>query len=130
MIAWQPSATIRAMPAQRYSIRTARFVLAAYWLVVAAGLLSPMLAQADMQIVCHGGGGVKLIVVGDDGSEQASSSPPTACPLCQTVAPPPVLASVLPSPVSPLAHAASPVAIAHLHALAGAPLPARGPPRS
>ncbi len=112
------------------SIRTARLVLAAYWLVVIAGLLSPMLAHAEMQIVCHGGAGVKLVVVGDDGSEQATRNASMACPLCQGVAPPPLLAPVPLPPVSPLAHAASPAVIAHLHALAGAALPARGPPRS
>jgi hypothetical protein len=112
------------------SIRTARWVLAAYWLVVAVGLLSPMLAQADLQVVCHGGAGVKLVVVGDDDSEQATSSAASACPLCQTVAPPPVLALVPSAVVPPLAHAATPAVIARLHALAGAPLPARGPPRS
>jgi hypothetical protein len=110
------------------SIRTARVVLAAYWLVIAVGLLSPVLAKADMQVVCHGGAGVKLVVVGDDGSQQATGSDTAACPICQTVAPPPVLASVAKPRVSPLAHAATPVVLARLHALAGAPLPARGPP--
>ena len=112
------------------SIRTARLVLAAYWLVVAVGLLSPMMAHADVQIVCHGGAGVKLVVVADDGSEQATGVASSACPLCQTVAPPPVHSAILPPLVSPLAHAATPAASARLHALGGAPLPARGPPRS
>lgn len=112
------------------SIRTTRLVLAAYLLVVAAGLLSPMMAHADLQIVCHGGAGVKLVVVGDAGSEQATGSSSTACPLCQTVVPPPAHAAIPPPLVSPLAHAAAPAVIARLHALAGAPLPARGPPRS
>lgn len=115
------------------SIRTARRVLGAYWLVVAVGILSPMLAQADMQadmqVVCHGGG-VKLIVVADDGSEQATTSGSTACPLCQAVVPPPVPASPPRSPATSFARTASPAVMAHPHSFAGAPPPARGPPRS
>jgi hypothetical protein len=111
------------------SILTARCVLAAYGLVVAIGLLSPMLSQGDMQVVCHAGG-LKLVVLGDNGDEQPTDLPSVACPLCQSVAPPPMLAAFPPPAISPLAHAAAPAVIARLHALAGAPLPARGPPQS
>jgi hypothetical protein len=118
------------MNASWCSIRAASFVLAAYGLVVAMGLVSPMLAQGEAQIVCLGGGGVKLTAMGEDSSEQATSSTSMACPLCQTWVPPPILAVSPPPPVSSLAYAAAPGVVARLHALAGAPLPARGPPQS
>ena len=112
------------------SIRTVRLVLVAYGLVVAMGLVSPVLSDVGVQVVCVGGGGIKTIVVGDDGKAQSMTSASMECPLCQTVAPPPMFAALPAAAVSPLAHAATPVAVARLHALTGAPLPARGPPLS
>lgn len=109
--------------------RLARLVLLAYAFVVAAGLLSPTLVQGELQVVCLGNGGMKLVAIGDDGKGETVSGPSMACPLCQAIAPPPAVVAAMPPPPSPLALATRPAVVARLTALAGAPMPARGPPR-
>lgn len=110
--------------------RLARFVLIAYALVIAAGLLSPALVSGELQVVCLGNGGMKFVVIDDDGNGETMSSPSSACPLCQVIGPPPVDVATASSPPSPLARATLPAVVARLTALAGAPMPARGPPRA
>lgn len=110
--------------------RLARFVLLAYALVLAAGLLSPAFVAGDVQVVCLGNGGVKLVAVNEDGSGETVSSSAMACPLCQIVGPPPIVVATTPPSQVSLAEATRPAVIARLTALAGAPMPARGPHRA
>ena len=110
--------------------RLARLVLLACALVVAAGLLSPTLVQGELQVVCLGNGGMKLVAISDDGQGETLSGPSMACPLCQAVAPPPVVVAPPPPLLSLLALASRPAVVARLVALAGAPMPARGPPQA
>ena len=81
--------------------RLARLVLLACALVVAAGLLSPTLVQGELQVVCLGNGGMKLVAISDDGQGETVSGPSMACPLCQAIAPPPVVVATPPPLLSP-----------------------------
>ena len=119
------------MPGMLQRLRSSRIrslVLLGYALLVVAGLLSSVLAPGDFQILCLGNGGKKIVAVnGDDGDLESSSNEPMACPLANAVVVP-VYAGPAAQPLSPLEHATRPAVVARLIALAGAPLPPRGPP--
>ena len=106
------------------SSRTRSLVLLGYALLVVAGLLSP----GDFQILCLGNGGKTIIAVNSDGDLEPASDEPMACPLANAVMVP-IYAGPTALPPSPLEHATRPAVVARLIALAGAPLPPRGPPR-
>ena len=108
--------------------RFARLVLAAYGVLLAGGLMSSWLAPGDFQVLCLGGGGMKMVVIDADGDIAQDSSSPAACPLAQ-VLPVPTFPTVASAAPSPLEYATRPATIARLVALAGAPLPPRGPPQ-
>lgn len=114
------------MLALRASTILRRLILAGYVLVLAVAGASPMVHS--MQFVCTPDGSVKTVVLGEDGLAQDVGHHALDCSLC--------LPAVLPAPQrrvtvdapQPLAHALLPAAAAHIAALAGAPLPPRGPP--
>lgn len=116
------------MHALRTSSLLARLVLA--WFVLAMGVAgaSPLVHPQALEIVCAAGGSMKVIVVGDDGQALEASPHTLDCSLClAATVPPPEAHTALVLP-QPLAHALKPEVAAHIAALVGAPLPARGPP--
>lgn len=119
------------MQTLRHARALARFVLALYVLVVGVAIASPLVQPQSLVLICVGGGsGVKLINLdagggGDDGQMLGMLN----CPLCASVAPPPVVAQTAEALVaSPLAYALRPIVAAHIAGRTAAPLPPRGPP--
>lgn len=116
------------MQALRSSSRLARLVLAWFALTLGVALASPLVQAQSLQIVCGTGPVLQAVVVHDDGQPVHASHHGLDCPACLGTAPPPLQAGgVLPSAL-PMAHALHPFRVAHIAALVGAPLPARGPP--
>ena len=113
------------------SSRIRGFVLLGYVLLVVVGLLSSVQSKDSFQILCLGGGGMKMVVVDANGDLEPDSAAASngACPLAQVVVSPDFHPTVTMT-VSPLALATRPAVVARLVALAGAPLPPRGPPRA
>ncbi|RYF28140.1 MAG: DUF2946 domain-containing protein [Comamonadaceae bacterium] len=115
----------------RHSTCIARMALA--WLVLAVGVAaaSPLVHPQSMELVCGAAGVVKLVVTHDDGSVQEMGQHTLDCALCLPAGGPPLALSLSAAAVPhALAHALRPAEVARLAALVGAPLPARGPPRS
>lgn len=123
------------MPAMLQRLRSTcirSLVLLSYALVVVAGLLSSVVVHGDFQVLCLGNGGMKLIAVDDNGDQEPPSTEterPMHCPLSQATVSPVYLAAPA-APPSALEYATRPAVVARLIALAGAPLPPRGPPRA
>ncbi len=113
------------MHALRQARSLARLVLAWFALSVGIAVAAPIVQPQQLQLLCTGTGAMKLLVQGDDG-EAVANTPMLDCPLCATVAPPPVCAAA--APVQPLAAAVQSIPAARIAALTAAPLPARGPP--
>lgn len=114
----------------RQSVWISCFVLLSYSAVLGGAMLLPLISGAELQVVCLGNGGMKLVAVDPEGNGEVVPSQTVSCPLCQVFGPPPVERVTEATRYSPLARALEPVVTAHLTALAGAPLPARGPPRA
>lgn len=114
------------MHALRQARFLARLVLAWFALSVGIAVAAPLVQPQAVQFICAGGGGMKLLVTGDDGNA-AAGAPTLDCPLCATVAPPPVAAPAAVLPL-PLGVAMQPIPAARIAALTAAPPPARGPP--
>lgn len=117
------------MHALRTATTLARLVLAWFVLTVGVAVAAPAFDTASMQLVCSAGAGAKLLLVDEDGqTSTAPSHHSLQCPMC--------LPAVLPTQApdlrwdvpQPLGVALQPRVAAHLAALAGAPLPPRGPP--
>jgi hypothetical protein len=104
-----------------------RFVLVWFALSIGVAMASPMVNPKALDVVCSSGGGMKWVVVGDD-ADTASTPHTLDCPLCASVAAPPLVTSPSFAPASPLAHAVQPVTAARLAAATAPPLPSRGPP--
>lgn len=114
----------------RTSSMLARLILAWFVLTMGAAIASPLVHPQAMELVCTTGSSAKLVVVGDDDpAGNPSAHHALDCPLCLHFSAPPSqaqpMAAVHPQP---LAHALRPIVAATLAALAGAPLPPRGPP--
>lgn len=107
----------------------ARLVLAWFMLAVGAAAAGPVLQPQSLELVCSGGGAMKLLVKDAQGGVDAA---PTAmdCPLCLSADAPPSAARAVPAFAQPLGPASQPIRAARIASLAGAPLPARGPPRA
>lgn len=110
------------------SSRLRGLILLGYALMVVAGMLSSVYSSGEFQVVCLGNGGMKMVIVDSNGDPETESTTTTAvCPLAHALAPVdfvPTLGTTL----SPLEYATRPAVVARLIALAGAPLPPRGPP--
>ncbi len=89
---------------------------------------SPIVHPTTMEIVCTAGGGMKIVVTSDDGQSAGAGRHTLDCSLCLTAAPPPPQPRATPEIPQVPARALKPAAAAHIAALAGAPLPPRGPP--
>lgn len=117
----------------RTSSMLARLILAWFVLTMGAAIASPLVHPQAMELVCTTGSTAKLVDVGDVGDVGPAGTPSAHhaldCPLCLHLGAPPrqvqPLAAVHPQP---LAHALRPIMAPALAALAGAPLPPRGPP--
>ncbi|MEG0921564.1 MAG: hypothetical protein RSD57_01820 [Comamonas sp.] len=116
----------------RSTLWLTRLILAWFAISVGAAIAAPLVHPQAMDIVCTASGGIKLVAVGASADDRAA--PPhqhqLECPLCMPVYTPPSASHFDFCPPRPLAHALLPYVAAHLAALAGAPLPARGPPPS
>lgn len=118
------------MHALRTSLTLARLILAWFALTLGVAVASPLVQPHQMELVCAEDGGVKLVVVGEDGQAAPVGHHSLDCPMCLPVMVPAPVFSLDAAMPHPLAHALRPVAAAHIAALVGAPLPARGPPRA
>jgi len=113
----------------RHAHQLARFVLVWFALSIGVAVASPMVNSQSVELICSGNGVMKLIVNTDDGVAQATSHT-LDCPLCANLgAPLPSTGASVAEP-HPLAYALQTIPAAHIAALTGAPLPARGPPAS
>ena len=115
------------MQTLRHARYLACLVLAWYVLFVGAAIASPALKPQALDVVCSAAGMVKLVAGAEGGAGQPSPHS-FDCPLCVHAGLPPAPAPSVAPPLHPLSHALRPAVAAHLAALAGAPLPARGPP--
>jgi hypothetical protein len=111
------------------SLRSARFLarFMAAWFVLVVGFATaaPIVQPQSLDVICSGGT-MKLVMAGDGEDGQASASVTLDCPLCMSVAPPPVSAAVPALP--PLGRAVQSIPAAHIASFARAALPPRGPP--
>lgn len=119
------------MQALRNARTLARLVLAWFCLTLGIAMAASVVDGGSLQLVCSSTGGVKLLSQagtddGKAGGNAADSSHQLHCPLCATVAPPPVVHVY--QPPQALAHAVQSIPAARIAALTAAPLPARGPP--
>lgn len=113
------------MQALRNAALLTRFVLVWFALSIGVAVASPVFKPQAMELVCSGGGAMKLLLKDADG-EAGASGVTLDCPLCASLAPPPVpFEAVSVQPVAPAAWLphADPAALA-----GAAPPPARGPP--
>ena len=105
----------------------ARIVLVWFALFVGVAIASPLVKPQAMELICSGMGMVKMQVQGSDGA-QDSSLKTLDCPLCATSSAPPPVASLVATPVQPLAYVLQSIPAARIAALTALPPPARGPP--
>lgn len=108
----------------------ARLILAWFVLTLGVATASPLVHPQAMELVCTAGSTAKLVVLGDEDAPGAPSAfHALDCPLClhcsAPLPPAQPLSGVRPQP---LAHALRWIVAAALPAIAGAPLPPRGPP--
>ena len=119
---------MRAMHLLRTSSLLARLALAWFVMTLCVAGASPMVHPVAVEIVCSAGGSVKVVVTSDDGTAAEAGQHTLDCSLCFAATMPFADVGALPKMPQPLAHALQPIAAAHIAALVGAPLPARGPP--
>lgn len=116
------------MQALRNASFLARLVLAWFALSIGVAVAAPVVKPQPLELICSTAGALKLLVQGEDGG-QATGLHTLDCPMCASLAGPPVqpqgLAHVLAQP----AGAPHATAVARIVAFA-APPPARGPPAS
>ncbi len=110
--------------------RLARWLLAAYLLVLGISVLAAMLRPQAMEVVCSGMGVMKVVV----GSQEDAPGLQTTldCPLCThatPVLPPPTRADLTRVPDA-RSHSVQRLPAAVLLARTAPPLPSRGPPLS
>jgi hypothetical protein len=105
----------------------ARWVLACMVLALGVSVASPLVSPQSMELVCSAVGGMKLIQKMGDGGQPLTGHA-LDCPLCIPMAPPPPMVVPAVAQPQPLAHASHWVAMAHIAARLGPPLPPRGPP--
>ena len=118
------------MHALRISSMLARLVLAWFILALGVAVASPIVHPKTMELVCSAGGSMKMVVTSDDSQRSATGPHTLDCALCLVTSVPMPQAGTTCAPPHPLAHALTPSFAAHIAALVGAPLPARGPPLS
>lgn len=112
----------------RRSLSVVRLVLVWFVLTLGVAVAAPIVQPQSTMLICSEGGS-KMIVVDDDGNQVVDGGHSTLdCPLCLPVALPPAFETLQLQVAPPVACAQHPLVSAHIAALVGAPLPARGPP--
>ena len=114
------------MQTLRHARQLTRFVLVWFALALGVAMASPLVSPKSLDWVCSSGGVMKM-VASEDGDEAPSSSA-IDCPLCMSMAFPPVPLALQVVKPSPLSHALQPIAAAHIASATAPPLPSRGPP--
>jgi len=104
-----------------------RFVLVWFALALGVAMASPLVSPKSIDVVCSSGGIMKL-VASDEGDEAQPAKASMDCPLCMSVAFPPVPLALQAVKPSALSHALQPIAAAHIASATAPPLPSRGPP--
>lgn len=112
----------------RSSSHLARLVLAWFALTLAAAALSPVVHPKAMQPVCSADG-LKLIAVDADGGAAPAGPHTLECALCLPLPLLPQELDTVPADAAATAYAAVPPSADAPRSPAGAPPPARGPPR-
>ena len=110
----------------RQARQLTRFVLVWFALALGVAMASPLVSPKSIDVVCSSGGVMKLVA--SDGGDEGPSSSAMDCPLCLSVAFPPVPLALQVVKPSPLSHALQPIAAAHIALATAPPLPSRGPP--
>lgn len=111
----------------RQSSLIARLVLVWFALFVGVAAASPLIKPQAMELICASSGAMKLVFQ-TDGSTSETAPHTLDCSLCVSLgAPPPVFKFAIGLTPS-LVYALKGITQAHIAALVGAPLPARGPP--
>ena len=104
-----------------------RFFLAWFVLTLGVAVAAPVVQPHTAMLICSEGGS-KMIMVDANGERVTDAGHALDCPLCLPAALPAAFVAVQ-LPVAPHAVCARhPFVSAHIAALVGAPLPARGPP--
>jgi hypothetical protein len=103
-------------------------VLAWFALFVGIGIASALFKPQSVELLCSATGSVKLLVKTADGKQQAPGSHTLDCPLCASIAAPPVEQAHASHAIQPQRYASLSNPSAQVRAPAFAPLPARGPP--
>lgn len=112
----------------RTSTLLARLILAWFVLSLGAAAASPLVNPQALELVCATGASAKLVVLDSDGQAASADHQTLDCPAClAAMLPPPTLTRQWPA-ATPAPLAQHPFHAAHIAALAGAPLPPRGPP--
>ena len=105
-----------------------RLVLAWFVLTVGASVASPIVSPKAMEVVCYADGSMTVLVVDDSGNAVQAGHHTLDCPMCLTTTLPALSHNVQAQLPQPLAHALRSIPSARIAAIAGAPLPPRGPP--
>jgi hypothetical protein len=112
----------------RRSLSVVRLVLAWFVLTMGMAVAAPIVQPQSTVLICSEGGS-KMIVVDDDGNQVVDAGHSGLdCPLCLPVVLPPAFKSLRLPVAPPMTCAQHSFVSAHIAALMGAPLPARGPP--
>ena len=115
------------MQTLRRSLSVVRLVLAWFVLTLGVAVAAPIVQPQSTVMICSEGGS-KMIMVDADGDRVSDHGHTLDCPLCLPAAPSTPFAALQLPGAPPMACARHPFASAHIAALLGAPLPARGPP--
>lgn len=121
------------MHSLRSSVLLARLLLVWFALTLGVAGASPFINPQSMELVCSTGGEVKLVVTqgsnDDEGSKaQALGLHTLDCSLCLATMLPPAQISTEFAKAAPADVPHVNLTTVHVRALAGAPLPPRGPP--
>lgn len=112
----------------RRSLSVVRLVLAWFVLTLGMAVAAPIVQPQSTMMICSEGGS-KMIMVDDDGNRVVDGGHSALdCPLCLPVALPPAFDGLHLPVAPPMVCAQHPFVSAHIASVAGAPLPARGPP--
>jgi len=111
----------------RTSPMLVRLVLVWFALTLGAAVAAPVLQSVSMTVVCTDKG-ARVVVLDADGAATHGAGHTLDCPLCLPSAPAPPPAIHGPVAVQPQQIAAPVLIATRVATIAGAPLPARGPP--
>lgn len=99
-------------------------------LMMGAAIASPIIHPTKIEIVCAAGGAMKVVITSDGDQTTELEQHTLDCALCLPAGLPVARPVESVNLLQPLEQALQPIAAAHIAALVGAPLPARGPPQS